>query len=181
MVDRFVSYATGPAATAGEPGAVIRYDRDGEMEMVNLIWGFAPSEPGKKPFTHVRSEGRRFGARRCLIPASEFRLSKGEGKWRRRWRFTLPNDDYFYFAGIWRPAEGDWPPSYAILTVEANPDVSPYKERQNAVILRKDRRAWIDHTLPQDELLKPLPKRTFRAEQIEGPIKGLFDWASAAE
>ena len=169
MVDRFVSYKTGPASTSGEPGAVIRYDRDGEVEMVNLAWGLAPPEPGGRPLTLLRSEGRRFGTRRCLIPASEFGLSSGEGKERRRWRFELVSGDYFYFAGIWRPAEGDWPPSYAILTIAANPDVKPYKERQNAVILRKDRMAWLDHSAPQHELLKPLPRGTFGAEQIDGP------------
>ena len=180
MVGRFVSYATGPAAYPGEPGAVIRYDRDGEVEMVNLIWGFAPLEPGMKPLTLLRSEGRRFGQRRCLIPSSEFHLSSGTGE-RRRWRFTMINDDYFYFAGIWRPAEGQRLPSYAILTIAANPDVLPYKERQNCVIPRKGRRAWLDHAVPQDELLKPLPKGTFRVEQIEGPVQQAFDWASAAE
>jgi len=38
-------YRTGPAVNVGDPGAVIR--RKGEViEMVNLIWGFPPSEPG---------------------------------------------------------------------------------------------------------------------------------------
>jgi putative SOS response-associated peptidase YedK len=182
VVDRFVSYKTSPAHAPGDPGAVIRYDREGEVEMVNLNWGFAPVEPGGRPLTLLRSEGGRFGARRCLVPASEFRLSSGEGKTRRRWRFDLVTDDYFYFAGVWRPAQGNWPASYAILTIEANPDVRPYKERQNAVILRKDRRAWLDHELPQHELLKPLPKGTFGVEQVDGPPleEPLFDWTAPA-
>ena len=89
MVERSVSYATGPALTPGEPGAVIRAERDGGYELVNLIWGFAPPEPGARPFTYVRSEGRSFDSRRCLIPASEFTVSNGQGKERRKWRATL--------------------------------------------------------------------------------------------
>jgi len=169
VVDLFVSCKTGPALAAGEPGAVIRRDRDGEAEMVNLIWGFEPREPGERPITLLRSEGRRFGSKRCLIPASEFTVRSGTGKELRKWRVTTIRDDMFYFAGIWRPAQNGWPSSYAILTVEANSDIAPVYHRQNAVILTKDRVAWLDHLEPQDALLRPLPSMTFTLEQIEGP------------
>lgn len=177
MTDRFVSYKTGPAVTAGEPGAVIRHGGDG-VEMVNLIWGFAPAEQGGRPFTVIRSEGRHFGKRRCLVPASEFFVAKGRGKARRRWRFTLVGGDWFYFAATWRAAEGDWPPSYAILTVAANPDVAPYHDRQMALILRKDRLSWLDHLEPETRLLAPLPARSFHVEQVEGPTSAqpAFCW-----
>lgn len=169
MVDRFVSYKTGPAWSAGEPGAVIRRDRHHEIEMVNLIWGFERGEPGERPITLLRSEGRRFGTRRCLIPASEFTVRSGGGRDARKWRVTMIRDDLFYFAGIWRPAANGWPASYAILTIDANPDVMPAYHRQNAVILSKDRVAWLDHLEPQERLLAPLPAGTFSLEQIEGP------------
>lgn len=169
VVDRFVSYKTSPASWPGEPGAVIRRDGEGEVEMVNLAWGLEPQQPGARPFTFLRSEGRRFGARRCLIPSSEFTVSNGQGKDRRKWRVTMPAAEFFYLGGIWRPATGGWPASYAILTIAANPDIEPYQERQGAVIRRADRINWLDHLEPQENLLKPLPKGTFYLEQIEGP------------
>lgn len=180
MVDKFVSYATGPAHAAGEPGAVIRHDCEGEIELVNLIWGWPPREKGGRPLTHLRSEGRRFGARRCLIPASQFSVANGEGATRRKWRATLVGrDELFYLAAVWRPAEGDWPASYALITMKANPDIAPYQDRQVAVIRRADRWNWLDHLKPQDDLLSPHPKGTFGIEQIEGPAS-LFDWKADA-
>lgn len=170
MVDRFVSYVTGPSRDPGEPGAVIRYGSDGRIEMVNLGWGFRPSVPGERPFTYVRSEGRTFPSHRCLIPGAEFSVSNGAGKERRKWRVRLAGlDTHFYFAGIWRPAQGDWPPSYAMLTVPAGPDVDPYQDRHVAVIRRDDRMKWLDHQVPESELLHPFPKGSFWLEQIDGP------------
>lgn len=179
MVDRFVSYATGPAAFPGEPGAVIRPDKEGEIEMVNLIWGFAPPEPEGRPLTYLRSEGQHFGRNRCLIPGSQFSVSNGQGKKRRKWRVTLNGKgDLFYFAAVWRPAEGDWLPSYAMITIPANPDIEPCQERQVAVIRREDRMAWLDPLKFEQELLTPLPRGSFSLEQIEGPQEtpSAFGW-----
>jgi putative SOS response-associated peptidase YedK len=179
MAERHVSYATGPAGKSGEPGAVIRYGHDREIELVNLVWGFAPPEPGARPFTYIRSEGRSFGSRRCLIPASEFTVSNGQGTQRRKWRASLAvTEGLFYLAGIWRPAQGNWPPSYALITISAGPDVAPYQDRQAAVISREDRMNWLDQLEPQAKLLSPLPKGTFWLEQVEGPKveQAIFAW-----
>ena len=168
MVDQFVvGNKTGPAVAAGEAGAVIRRTAD-EIEMVTLIWGLAPAEGGGKPYTVIRSEGRVFPSRRCLIPASEFFLSTGSGKERRRWRLSMTNGDFFYFAGIWRPETPHWPEAYAVLTIPANLDVLSYRERQMAVIRRADRWDWLDHRRPEEQLLKPLPHRSFRVDLEEG-------------
>ena len=170
MVDRFVSYATGPALAPGEPGAVIRTGEDNEVEMVNLRWGLPPPQPGARPLTHLRSEGRSFGRRRCLVPGSQFTIAAGEGKARRKWRVTAAGrDSHFYFAGLWRPAEGDWPSCYAMITIPANPDIAPFHDRQVAVIRREQAAAWLDHFEPEAKLLAPLPKGSFRLEQVEGP------------
>lgn len=169
MVDQLtVGNRTGPAAVAGEPGAVIRRARDG-IEMVNLRWGLAPIIEGGKPRTLIRSEGRRFSSHRCLIPASEFFLWTGHGKERRRWRFAMRNGNFFYFAAIWQPKTARWPAAYAVLTIPASPEVLPYHDRQMAVIRRADRMAWLDLTRPQEELLKPLRHETFRVDLVQGP------------
>ena len=58
--------------------------------------------------------------------------------------FSLANGDWFYFAGIWRPATDLWPEAYAILTIDANPDIAPYRDRQMAVLTREQRVDWLD-------------------------------------
>jgi putative SOS response-associated peptidase YedK len=140
--------------------AIIRRDGDG-VEMIELSWGLRPWEPGGRPVTVIRAEGRVFPSRRCLVPASEFRhRSRG-----RRYTFSLANGYWFYFAGIWRPESRDWPEAYAILTIEANADIALYHDRQMAVLKRDQRLDWLDANQPEHELLQPLPAGTFRVEQ----------------
>lgn len=159
-----VANRTAPAPQVGEPGAVIRRSGDG-LEMVNLHWGLRPAEEGGRPYTTVRAEERVFPSHRCLLAASEFLVDEK----RERWRFSLASGDHFYFAGLWRPAARGWPESYAIITTEANGDVAPLRKRQMAVILRPDRFAWLDHRVPEADLLRPLPDGTFRCEAEGAP------------
>ncbi|MEP9380335.1 SOS response-associated peptidase family protein [Aquabacter sp. CN5-332] len=139
--------------------------RHGEdVEMVELSWGFQPREVGDRPFTLVRAEGRVFPTHRCLVPASEL-LHRTNGK---QYRFSLSDGDWFYFAGIWRPATRDWPEAYAILTMPANADAAPFMERQMAVLSRDSRMAWLDSKVPVGELLRPLPTGTFKVTPVYG-------------
>jgi len=180
VVDRFVSYQTGPAAFPGEPGAVIRRDRQHEFEMVNLRWGWDPSEPGSRLLTHLRSEGRRVGNRRCLIPASQFPVTNRKGGMGRKGRVGMVRDALFYLPAVWRPGNEEGPASYALLTIPANPDIAPFHDRQVAVIPAGEHINWLDHLKAQEELLKPLPKGTFWLEQTAGPPQTLFNFSDDA-
>jgi putative SOS response-associated peptidase YedK len=95
------------------------------------------------------------------VPASEFR-NRSQGK---HYSFALASGDWFYFAGIWRPATREWPEAYAILTTAANHDVAPYHDRQMAVLRRDQRMEWLDLTRPEGELLRPLPAGSFRVSR----------------
>lgn len=150
---------------------IIRRSVDG-VEMAELRWGLRPNEPGGRPFTLIRSEERRFPSHRCLVPASEFRFGRGN----RRYRVFLADRDWFYLAGIWRPASQDWPEAYAILTVDSNPDVAPYQERQMVVLRRERRMQWLDLSRPEPELLRPLPAGSFRVERLSAaePAQGML-------
>ncbi|MDR6667835.1 SOS response-associated peptidase [Rhizobium sp. 1399] len=141
---------------------VIIRRRDGDVEMVELPWGLRPLDGGSRAVNVVRSEGKTFSTRRCLVPASEFRHRSG-GK---NFIFSLANGDWFYFAGIWRPGSSDWPEAYAILTIEANADIAPYHDRQMAVLTRDQRMDWLDRLVPEDEILRPLPVGTFRVKPL---------------
>jgi putative SOS response-associated peptidase YedK len=134
----------------------------GDVEMVELPWGLQPGEPGDRPFTVVRAEGRSFPNYRCLVPASEFR-HRNHGK---NYTFRLANGDWFYFAAIWRPATRGWPEAYAILTIEPNDDIAPYHDRQMVVLRREDRMAWLDLTRPEADILRALPAGSFRISRL---------------
>jgi putative SOS response-associated peptidase YedK len=128
--------------------------------MVNMIWGFEPLERGGRPRTVFRAEGRSFSHNQCLIPASEFYLLlRGS-----RFRFKLADKDWFYYAGLWRPAVESWPQSYAIPNVPANPDIAPYRDRQLAIIRRSERLAWLDSEHP-DDVLRALRSGSFIVER----------------
>ena len=145
---------------------IVRYGDEG-VEMVELPWGLRPHAPGGRPFNLVRGEGRTFPTHRCLVPASEFRLAhRGQ-----RYTFSLADGDWFYFAGIWHPASGDWPEAYAILTVTANAEVAPYHDRQMAVLRRRHRMDWLDLSCPEDELLRPPRRGTFRVERLFAKVR----------
>ena len=61
---------------------------------------------------------------------------------------------------------GDWPVSYRILTVDANPEVMRYQARHGAIIERRQVMQWLDLTRPEAELLVTPPARMFRIEDI---------------
>jgi len=154
-------------APLGARRAIIRRYRD-EIELVELAWGLNPKDPEQRPFRFVRSEGRTFPSHRCLVPASEFHVTTDN----KSYRFALADGNWFYLAGIYRPATIDWPESYAILTVEANPEVARYQERQGAVLLRRQNMEWLDATVPETEILQPLPARSFIVERMSGARAG---------
>jgi len=148
-------------APLGQRRAIIRREGAG-VEMVELAWGLRGREGETRPFTVVRAEGRRFPTHRCLVPASEFRFrSRG-----RTYSFSLASGDWFYFAGIWRPAKPDWPEAYAVLTVAANDDVAPYHDRQMAVLTRAQRLDWLDATAPEQALFRPLRRGSFCVREL---------------
>jgi putative SOS response-associated peptidase YedK len=134
----------------------------GDVEMVELAWGLQPRDPHARPYTVVRAEGRTFPSYRCLVPASEFR-HRSNGK---DYSFRLANGDWFYFAGIWRPATRDWPEAYAIITIESNGDIAPYHDRQMAVLRREDRMRWLDMARPEADVLRVLPAGSFQISRL---------------
>ena len=143
-------------ASRNQRRVIIRRDGAG-VEMVELRWGLRPREAGGRPFTLVRAEGRTFPSHRCLVPASEVHHQSGG----RPYAYSLADGDWFYLAGVWRPAGQGWPEAYAILTIVANVDLAPLHDRQMAVLRRDQRMAWLNLTLPEGELLRPLPAGSF--------------------
>jgi len=153
-------------APLGTRRAIIRRNPDDpqEIEMVEAIWGSNPRFSDGIDYRFVRSEGKTFPSHRCLVAASEFRMTVGG----RHYRVTLDGGNFFYLAAIWEPAMGEWPLYYRIVTVAANPEVAHYQERHGAIIQRRDVKLWLDRTVPETDLLATPPARTFVVEEIGG-------------
>lgn len=138
-----------------------------EIEMIEAVWGSNPRFSDGVSFRFVRSEGKTFPSHRCLIPASEFRMAVGD----KTYRVTLDGGNFFYLAGIWEPALGDWPVCYRIVTVAANPEVARYQERHGAIIHRRQVMQWLDHAVSEADLLETPPARTFIIEELGRPAR----------
>ena len=139
---------------------------EGGVEMARLKWGFAPPRPKAPPVINFRSEGRRFGRGRCLVPADCFFEFTGTKYPKTRWRFTEAGQDWLCMAGLWRPAEGDWPESFTLLTTQPGLDVAPYHDRQVIVPPRERWAEWLDPDSDPASLLVPGPPGSLDVEQV---------------
>lgn len=140
----------------GYPGPVIS---DGEVR--SMVWGFPlvqtsrrtgkPLKP--KPVNNTRAEKLEsffwrdsFQKRRCLIPLVGFAEAEGpRGSMTRTWA-TLPDEDLFAVAGIWRDSE-EWGCSYSMVMTDANRQMVSVHDRM-PVILKgaKQLRIWQNGT-----------------------------------
>src|SRR5437868_5022436 len=82
---------------------VIRRMEDATNEFTITRWGFPPVRAKGPPVINFRSEGRRLPVGRCLVPASHFFEFSGAKSPKTKWKFTKAGDDWFCFAGLWRP------------------------------------------------------------------------------
>ena len=125
--------------------------------------------PGGKPVYNFRSEGREFGSGRCLIIADGFYefTTPADPKQKRkdRWLFTSRNDPMIGIAGLVRDAPGIGQ-AFTMLTTEPGPDVAPYHGRQICVLPMVDWHAWLDHSAPARDLLRPLPAGSLDVQQV---------------
>ena len=137
---------------------IIRAAAPGTVELVERRWSWPA--PGGKPVYNFRSEGREFGAGRCLIVADGFyeytTPADPKAKRKDRWLFTRPGEDWFAIAGLVR-TQPDVGEAFTMLTAEPGPDVAPYHSRQVVVLPREDWGRWLDPAVPAKALLRPLP------------------------
>ena len=134
---------------------IIRWARDRDTaEMVERRWSWPA--PGGKPVFNMRSDGREFGKDRCLVVADAFYefTTPDDPKQKRKncWRFAPASD--FAIAGLVRadPAVGE---AFTLLTVPPGPDISPYHNRQIALLGPPAWRDWLTGSVSSIELLQP--------------------------
>ena len=163
-----------------EPAPVFRRREEG-VEMVQLRWGFPPARPKGAPIINFRSEGRRFPKGRCLIPASHFFEFTGAKSPKSKWKFTKAGEEWFCFAGLWRPMPDGAGDAFTLLTTDPGPDVAPIHDRQMAVLDRADWPAWLDLTRPRLNCFVPFPPGAWsssrsgsKSQGVEGPLRWLL-------
>ncbi len=164
---------------------VLRRPAEGNgLELVELRWGLVPwfHKKTMKDFkglnTNARSEtvGQLasfkgpYAGKRALVPATQyFEWTEGPGGPKDKkpmWRFTVPGQDIFAFAGLWeRAATADGPiESFTFLTSEPSAQQQPYHDRQ-PVVLRPDQwAAWMD---PANDMAPSFGADTATAVNVE--------------
>ncbi len=139
--------------------AIVRWNSgEGAAELVQRRWSWPG--PGGRPVYNFRSDGREFGSGRCLIVTDgfyEFTIPKAPraDKRKDKWRFTMPDHDWFAIAGLWRTS--DVGEAFTMLTTEPGPDVTPYHHRQVAALAPESWSAWLDGSGSARDLLGPCP------------------------
>jgi putative SOS response-associated peptidase YedK len=140
---------------------------DEGVELARLRWGFEPSNPKGRAVINFKSEGRSFAnSRRCLVPASHFYEFKGAKAPKSKFKFTLRDEPWFCFAGLWSQGSPEKGEAFTLLTTAPGPDVEPIHSRQMVVLKSSDWAAWLDLSKPENELLGALPAGSLAVEQV---------------
>lgn len=144
---------TGGDVYPGYPGLVVAAG-----ELRSMVWGFPLVLKSKKtgqplkpqPVNNARADKLdsfmwrySFAERRCLIPVTEFAEAEGEPGSKTRTWFSLPNQDLFAVAGIWRDTP-EWGPAYSMVMTEACIHVADVHDRMPVILRREDWGDWLD-------------------------------------
>lgn len=100
-----------------------------------------------------------FQRRRCLIPAEGFYDWTGEKGKKQAVRFGLASGEPFAFAGLyetWISPAGEKVHTCTIVTTEANALIAPVHDRMPVILTREGEALWLDPSLRDPALLKPL-------------------------
>ena len=99
------------------------------------------------------------------MPASFFYEFTGKKSPKSKWRFTKSSEDWFCFAGLWRPTP-ERGAAFTLLTTDPSADVAPIHDRQMVILERSDWSAWLQGTGNEADLLRALPAGSLKVEQV---------------
>lgn len=141
----------------GYPGAVVAEGRVRQM-----TWGFPLVMKGKsgqpmkpKPVNNARTDKLdsffwrySFEERRCLIPVTAWAEAQGlKGGKTRTW-LSLPHDELFACAGVWRSSD-EWGDCYSMVMTDSAGAASEVHSRMPVILARADYAQWSEG--PPDE------------------------------
>ena len=134
----------------GYPGLVVA---NGQAKV--MTWGFPLVLTGKsgqklkpKPVTNARDDKlatgfwrTSFEQRRCLIPVSTWAEPEGEPRQMTRTWYSLPADEPFAIAGLWR-ATAEWGEAFTMVMVPSSPQMTEVHDRMPVIFKPSDWRQW---------------------------------------
>lgn len=138
----------------GYPGLVVAEGRARSM-----TWGLPLALKGKqgqpikpKPVNNARTDKLgtgfwrdSFSKRRCLIPVSAWAEAEGpKGAMTRTW-LSLPGQDVFAAAGVWRPT-AEWSDAFAMVMTDCCEQTSEVHDRMPVLLAAKDWEQWTEGT-----------------------------------
>lgn len=181
MRDRTSNQPPMPAIFPDMLAPVVRKDREGVREMLNMRWGFPPPTAGKRPVTNVRNLNSSYwrgwlrDGFRCLVPATSFVEYTDTSPKVAHWYALGADRPLFCFAGIWRPWEGtrgkeeDKHRLFAILTTDAN-DLTKHVHAQAMPVMLTgdDLDVWMDGS--EEDALRLA--RPFPADRMQNILTG---------
>lgn len=141
------------------PGWVV-----GQNHVATMHWGFPLVLKGKsgqslkpKPVNNTRSDKLHspfwrssFEQRRCLVPMTAFAEAEGKKGHKTRTWLSMPDNDLFACAGIWRESD-EWGAVYSVIVTEPSEQVRKVHDRMPVVLRADQHRAWL--TAPADAAL----------------------------
>mgnify|MGYP002628136735 CR=1 FL=1 len=158
VVDELGGVNFGNEVYPGYPGAVIA-----DVAARSMVWGFPlvlkskrTGEPLKpKPVNNTRTDKLdsymwrySFEERRCLIPLTAWAEAEGQKGSKTRTWLSLPGDDMFAVAGIWRDSE-EWGPCYSMVMTDAAGPAAEVHNRMPVILHPEEFARWTDG--PVDE------------------------------
>lgn len=106
--------------------------------------------------------------RRCLVPADGFYEWQELGSGKQPFHLTRADRRPMAFAGLydrWRDRDDSWIDSYAVLTTRPNTLLEPIHDRMPVILARQAWATWLDPSIDDPELLRPLFE-PFPAEEM---------------
>ncbi|KKK39749.1 hypothetical protein WQ57_00150 [Mesobacillus campisalis] len=144
--------------------------KDGGRKGAMLRWGLIPfwAEDEKIGYKMINARAETIEQkasfkgplkkRRCLILADGFYEWKRIGKDKQPFRFMMKDEQPFAFAGLWETWKNGREPihSCTIITTEANALVEDVHDRMPVILGKDQQQIWLDPSVEEPALLKPL-------------------------
>ena len=179
--------------------APVVLDRDGERRVEPMRWGLMPywtvgmrgrtalDEKGKSINTPINARAetvhshgsfkRSFGKRRCIVPAGGFYEWKRSGDAKVPYWIHLTDSRWMGFAGLytwWKSPEGDWIPSFTIVTTSPNGFMEPIHDRMPVILTEGAYDIWLDpgndDLSELKEVLVPYPSGEMLAHRVSDSV-----------
>src|SRR3546814_300273 len=81
--------------------------------------------------------------RRCLIPITAWAEAEGKKGSKTRTWLSVPDDEIFACAGLWR-SSAEWGQCYSMVLTDAAGTAAQVHTRMPVILAREDHKAWID-------------------------------------